>query len=144
MAEHKIVLASVAPGSEAAVTAAFAKVLGLAEEGARPLVTSAPIILLDGLEADQAQAIVSAMAAAKQAGGNLVISGAPGQNMRSVNWPAPPKVDGREIASFKGGAAPPTYGRPWPPPCRGARRARCRHRPPSLPSRSSARTAARQ
>ena len=136
MAEHKIVLASVAPGSEAAVTAAFAKVLGLAEEGARPLVTSAPIILLDGLEADQAQAIVSAMAAAKQAGGNLVISGAPGQNMRSVNWPAPPKVDGREIASFKGGAAP--------PPCRGARRARCRHRPPSLPSRSSARTAARQ
>lgn len=107
MAEHKIVLASVAPGSEAAVTAAFAKVLGLAEEGARPLVTSAPIILLDGLEADQAQAIVSAMAAAKQAGGNLVISGAPGQNMRSVNWPAPPKVDGREIASFKGGAAPP-------------------------------------
>ncbi len=106
MAEQKIVLASVAPGSEVAVTAALAKVLGLSEDGARPLVTSVPIVLLDGLEADQAQAIVSAMAAAKQAGGNLVISGASGQSMRSVNWPAPPKVEGRDIASFIGGAAP--------------------------------------
>ncbi len=110
MAEHKIILASVAPGSEAAVTTALAKVLGLSEDGVRPLVSSVPIILMDELDAGQAQAIISAMAAAKEAGGNLIISATSGENMPHVDWPSPPKVAGRDVASFAsaaGDAAPP-------------------------------------
>lgn len=114
MAEHKIILASVAPGSEAAVTTALAEVLGLSEDGVRPLVSSVPIILLDGLDAGQGQAIVSAMASAKEAGGNLIISATSGENMPHVDWPSPPKVAGRDVASFASAAgadaAPETPG----------------------------------
>ena len=106
MADHKIILASVAPGSEGAVVAALAKVLSQSEDGVKPIVGSVPIILMDGLEVDQAQAIATAMGSVKQIGGNLVISAAPGQNMPHVDWPTPPNVAGRDIASYRGGAAP--------------------------------------
>jgi hypothetical protein len=115
VAEHKIVLASVAQGSEAAVASALVEVLGLPENLTQEIARSAPIVILSGLAPEQATAVLEAMELIKQSGGNLAISAAAGESMPQVNWPDPPTVGGRGIETYSPGYVPPSAP-PSPPP----------------------------
>lgn len=114
MAEYKIVLASVSGGQEARVAAALGQVFGLEGAILEQIAGAAPIVLIDKLASDQADVILEAMSPVTQAGGALVISPAPEGNMPKVTWPAPPRVNGRDVASFLPGAAAAAPPQPSP------------------------------
>jgi len=110
VAEHKIVLASLTAGAETAVGGALSEVLGVPADFGQQIAQSAPIVIISSLEPEQAQAVLDAMAAVKNAGGNLAISAASSGSMGELNWPAPPTVGGRGLDTYVPGYVPP------PPP----------------------------
>jgi hypothetical protein len=117
VSEHKIVLASLTAGSEAAVGGALSEVLGVPPDFGLQIAHSAPIVIISGLEPEQAQAVLDAMAPVKDSGGNLAISAASSGSMGELNWPAPPTVGGRGLATYVPGyVAPPPPPEPAPEP----------------------------
>jgi hypothetical protein len=123
VAEHKIVLASLMAGSEAAVGGALSQVLGVPADFGQQIAQSAPIVIISGLEPEQAEAVRNAMAVVKEAGGALSISAASGESMGELNWPAPPTVAGRGLETYKPGYVPPPEPPkeiPSPPPAQPA------------------------
>lgn len=128
MAEHKIVLASLTAGSEAAVGGALSQVLGVPADSGQQIAQSAPIVIIGNLDPDQAQGVFDAMASVKEAGGNLAISAASSGSMGELNWPAAPTVGGRALETYKPGYVPPPEPpKATPPPPRPAT-------PPRAPS----------
>lgn len=111
MAEHKIVLASVAEGAVEKVGDALSQVLGVPVDMARQIAQSAPIVILKDLVPEQAEAVLKAMAAVGEAGGKLTITAASSTSMGELNWPTPPPVAGRGLETYSPGYVPPA-----PPP----------------------------
>ena len=112
MASHKIVVARVPADKQAAVSQALTQTLGIGKEYADPIASSAPIVILDGLEPEQATAIKAALAPVEQAGAQLAISAAESSSMAQINWQdSPPQVAGRGVETYKPGYTPPA-----PPP----------------------------
>ncbi len=132
MAEHKIVLASVTAGSEAAVGGALSEVLGVPADFGQQIARSAPIVIISSLDPEQAQAVLNAMTAVKNAGGNLAISAASSGSMGELNWPAPPTVGGRGLETYVPGYVPPPPPEPAPQPAAAAH-----HATPPPPSSST-------
>ncbi|MHC4251529.1 MAG: hypothetical protein ACYS9X_20615 [Planctomycetota bacterium] len=121
MAEHKIVLASLTAGSEGAVGAALSQVLGVPGDFGQQIAQSAPIVIISGLEPEQAEGVKDAMAPVQEAGGNLAISAASSESMGELNWPAAPTVGGRGLETYKPGYVPPPEPpKEIPPPARPA------------------------
>jgi len=125
VAGHKIVLASVAAGSEAAVGGALSQVLGVPADFGQQIAGSAPIVIVGDLDPDQAQAVKNAMAPVMEAGANLAISAASSESLGELNWPEPPTIGGRALETYKPGYVPPPEPKvqtpsPPPPPARAA------------------------
>ena len=123
MAGHKIVLASLAAGSEAAVGSALSQVLGVPADFGQQIAQSAPIVIIGNLDPDQAQAVKDAMAPVTEAGANLAISAASSESLGELNWPEPPTIGGRALETYKPGYVPPPEPQeqtPPPPPARAA------------------------
>ena len=97
-------------------------ILNLTDQVASQIVSLAPVVLFDGLDRKQAQAVVEAMADVTAAGGKLAVSNAPPGAMRKVNWPKLPTIGGRAVATFVSGVVPAVgvppgaAGAPPPPP----------------------------
>jgi hypothetical protein len=108
LANHKIVVASVPPNAQPAVTTALAQLLGIQEEVAKQITGSAPIVVLGGLVPEQATAILEAFAPVKRAGAQIVISAAESASMPHITWPTPPLIARRGLDTYMPGyVAPP-------------------------------------
>ena len=94
MGERKIVLMSVAPGSEGAVAGMLAGAFGVPREFAERIVESAPICLLKGLPPERAAAAMEAMAPAWRAGAEIIATDEDMPELAELDWPAPPVLGG--------------------------------------------------
>ncbi|MHC4250408.1 MAG: hypothetical protein ACYS9X_14870 [Planctomycetota bacterium] len=90
MGERKIVLMSVAPGSDSAVAGMLAEAFGIPRKFAERIVESAPIVLLKRLPRERAAAALEAMAPVRRAGAEIVVTDKELSNVGELNWPRPP------------------------------------------------------
>jgi len=108
-AEHTLVLLGRFPGKDRAVAVALARDFGRDDAWGIQVVGAAPIVLLDGLTAEQAQAVHAAVADVEAAGSRFEVQPALDTELAKLSWPAPPRIKGKPVSEF-GAAAAVTQG----------------------------------
>jgi hypothetical protein len=109
MGERKIVLMSIAPGSEDAVAEALVGALGIPREFAERIVESAPVALLKGLPPEGEAAAMEAMAPVRRAGAEIVATDEAPPDAAELRWASPPRLGGHPPTGPSPLRAPPSF-----------------------------------
>ncbi|MGH7143435.1 MAG: hypothetical protein ACREJ2_04790 [Planctomycetota bacterium] len=90
-------------GYDEPVAAALSAAFGQGMEWGRPVVASAPIVLVEGLTEQQAQAIHAALRPVETAGCRLGVHSIGAQEIEGfskLRWPTPPTINGRPLEAY--------------------------------------------
>lgn len=98
--DHTLVLLGRFPGKDRAVAVALARDFGRDDAWGIQVVGAAPIVLLDSMSAEQAQAVHAALADVEAAGSRIEIQPALDKQLAKLSWPAPPRIKGRLVSEF--------------------------------------------
>ena len=96
---YAIILSGCEPASIDAVAAAVGKLFGIKESTSKTVVESTPIVLVEGLNRDEAAAMHLTMYAIAACGGNLDVDEV-GDDLPKIDWPKRPLIARREIADI--------------------------------------------
>jgi hypothetical protein len=99
-AEHTLVLLGRFPGKDRAVAVALARDFGRDDAWGIQVVGAAPIVLLDGLTAEQAQAVHASLADVEAAGSRLEIQPTVDKELAKLSWPAPARIKGKLVSEL--------------------------------------------
>lgn len=91
-------------GKDKPVAAALARDFGCDETWGMQVLGAAPIILLDGLSSEQAQAIREALADVEMAGSRIEIRPGTDPDLPRVGWAASARIKGRPLSDYAGGS----------------------------------------
>lgn len=87
-------------GKDRAVASTLARAFGLDEAWGSQVLGAAPIVMLDGLSAEQAQAVHHALADVETAGSRFEVQPGLDPGLPKLSWPQPPRIRGRLISEF--------------------------------------------
>lgn len=102
---YSLVMLGRFPGKDRAVAAALARDFGRDEPWAAQVLGAAPIVLLDGLSAEQANAIHAALAEVEAAGSRFEVQQGLNTSLPKIGWPSPAKIKGRAVTEYASAGA---------------------------------------
>lgn len=112
--QFSVVLLGRFPGRDKAVAAALARDFAHDEAWGMQIIGAAPIVLLDGLSAEQAQAIYAALADVENSGSRLEVQPGLDPGLPKLGWPVPARIKGRLVTEYAPVAAAPAPAAPAP------------------------------
>ena len=95
---YALVLLGRFPGKDRQVGQVLGRVFGRDEAWGFQVVSAAPIIIMDGLTAEQSQAALEALAEVEAAGSQLQVQYNADEGYARIDWPAPPRINGRALS----------------------------------------------
>src|SRR6185295_18872223 len=105
MDSYSLVLVGRYPGKDRAVAQSLAREFGRDDAWGLQVVGASPIVLLDNLTLDQANAVHAALADVENAGSLFQVQSEVEDGTAKIQWPAAPRLRGRLTSEF-GGPAP--------------------------------------
>jgi hypothetical protein len=100
---HVVILLGRFSDRDIPVAQALAQEFGRDDAWGLAVVNAAPITLVSGLSADQAQAVREALAGVEIAGSKLEIRPDLDPDMSQLEWPAPPRIRGKLVSEMGAG-----------------------------------------
>ncbi|HYF51745.1 MAG TPA: hypothetical protein VEJ63_20180 [Planctomycetota bacterium] len=97
---YSLVLVGRYPGKDRAVAQALAREFGRDDAWALQVVGASPIVMLDNLTHEQANAVHAALGEVEAAGSLFQVQHEVEEGTAKIQWPAAPRIRGRLIADF--------------------------------------------
>lgn len=97
---YAVILRACAASAQAEVASFLGKAFSLKEATCTTIVSSAPIALLTGLNADEAAAMLLVLHGLRLNGVTVEISSNPAEDLPKIDWPRQPSVFKRDIAEY--------------------------------------------
>jgi len=107
---YSLVLVGRYPGKDRAVAQALAREFGRDDAWALQVVGASPIVLLDNLTHEQADAVHTALADVEGSGSLFKVQQEVEDGTAKIQWPAPPRIRSHLISEFLNGGAVITGG----------------------------------
>jgi ribosomal protein L7/L12 len=108
--QFSLVLLGRFPGKDRIVAATLAREFAHDDAWGMQVVGAAPIVVLDGLTAEQAQAIHAALADVEAAGSRFEVQPGVDASLPKLGWPTPAKIKGRTVPEYGAAGAAPAAG----------------------------------
>lgn len=96
----RVVLGKIGPDLVAEVASEIAKLLGISSPLAGKIAKSGPIVLISQLDPAAADGVLEAFQNAVEDSAAVTIEPEDDRKVSRVNWPSPPRVNGRELSDF--------------------------------------------
>lgn len=115
--EFSLVLLGRFPGKDKAVAAALGRDFAHDDAWGMQVLSAAPIVVLAGLTAEQAQAIHAALADVEAAGSKIEVQPGLDPGLPKLSWPTPPRIRGRQPLEYLPSGGPPPAAATFILPC---------------------------